>query len=1218
MGISFGRATRITAFAAVLIVVMLLGAPVLQLGGKTVSVSPVKNVAAANGSRVFSVGQVDYMGGMASLNPFLYTQAEEMETLWPCYSTLVMYDRDLNYVGDLARSWTVSTDGLTWNFKLVNNAYFVDGRLGTTPAQIAAANKIPSHLVTAADVMFTYWEVNNNTANHLNSYLNNGYEGIIESMTNTTRFDLTIKTKTPYAPLLSGMTMIPIVPLYYWFGKAVMRFANDPPIGSGYMYFGMSGVPTTIGILKRNPIWFQEENRGWQVHVDTLLYKNEGNSATAWTELTTPTPLIDCLLQVEPALYKNNIVDTTTPYVMGFGAKTGFVYEYQLNQMTTAERAGLGLDKGGAYNNQLLLDPTVKLAMAMSVNKQQFVDDVLLGFGSVADSLIVDTSKWHYTYPTPVVFDTGYARSLLNAAGWAFDSTGADDDGTAVPLYKKTGTVVYDPLSFRLLSLTPEPQWDSGTRLIAQWAAEAGIQLNIDLMSTNQANTAWYVGDYDTWLWDWAFSPTSDPSTDCMSVHTTGAIGSWSGSYWSNKTYDDLYNRSLLAIDETTRKTLVDEMQKVLYEDHAAQYVAFRQDLYAVNYKSWDRASYGNWATGTGWMLMPDFYQPFLYMQLSPPVTDNMAPTASVEPTFEGFMGESIPFTGTGSDGSGGTGLEYQWYWGDDTPNTGWQSSHDASHPFAQDGVYTVYFAARETGTADGFSGWNKTTVTVYDKNNAPPTTPTIVPSTTTPDMGDVITFTGSSTDTDPLYYTWNFGDTYTALGSVVTHAYTTSQTFTVSLDVTDNHPGAGRPAHNTYSLDVAFNGPPVLSLPSSRTVNWKTVVTYTATASDPESDPMRFTWVWDDGSTSVTTTSTTTHEYTQKGRYGLVVHADDLTGLAGHNVSALENVTVIGPLSPPTTLTLSADLTSALVGQTIVFTGSAKDPDVDQMRFWFSFGDGSPNGTWAYVDGPVPSHNNQLVTVTTSHAYQTLGTGTMTVFMYVYDGQSNTTSSQLLITLTQNDPPQVAPVTDVTGTVGLATPFSVSAYEPDSDTLLYTWDFGDGTPLESSTLTSDTTHTYLTSGTYIYTVYVDDQTGITSHNVSSSANAIIAGVARPVAVAGPDQIIDLGDLVTFGGTGSNDPDGVIVAWYWTFTYDGVAQNLSGETQSFPFLTVPGVVVVTLTVVDNDGMVGTDTMTVTIVGPIPEFPTVLLPVAGILALVVLFEVVAPMRRRREP
>jgi len=158
----------------------------MQLGSNNdVSLSPVDNVSAARGDRVFNVGVVGYVGDMASLNPFGYTMSSEYETIWPCYSTLLTYDVNNNIIGDLATSWSTSPDGKTWTFKPGENAYFVDPSLVGPPydnAAIITANRIPSHLVTYIDVQWTFWELNNNSANHLSAYFNDGTTGIIQSI----------------------------------------------------------------------------------------------------------------------------------------------------------------------------------------------------------------------------------------------------------------------------------------------------------------------------------------------------------------------------------------------------------------------------------------------------------------------------------------------------------------------------------------------------------------------------------------------------------------------------------------------------------------------------------------------------------------------------------------------------------------------------------------------------------------------------------------------------------------------------------------------------------------------------------------------------------------------------------------------------------------------------------------------------------------------------
>lgn len=1033
----------------------------------------------ANGSRTFNVGVVDYMGYVATLNPFAYTSSAEYETLAPCYSTLLVYDVNANLIGDLASSWNLAPDGLTWNFKLAQNAYFID------PASPSST----AHQVTAKDVIWTYWEVNNDTSNHLSTYFRNAGVGVLDKMwTGTNQWDLYVQTKTTYAPFIGALADIPIVPEYIWghlpVGRTPMNYANLPPIGSGYLYYANGAVlPGQTGVLKRNPQWFQEANRGWQIHIDTLQFKNEMSAADAWAALTASPPLIDTYLNVARDLYVAYLANPTTPGVIGWGQSSGFIYEYQLNQLDPARRIqyeNAGLIARGGTSNPLLLDPTVKLAMAMCVDKQAFINQVLQGLGSVADSLVPDCNPWHYTYPNPIQFNPSAARTLLNNAGWSYDSSGAYNPNGAAPLYRKgaTNNTVYQPLSFRLLSLNQAAEWAIGSTLLAQWAALAGIKLNIYLYSVSNMNTAWYSANYDAWLWDWIFTPTSDPSTDCLNVDTTMEIGSWSGSYWHNASYDALYNMSLTAMDSGTRRQVTDTMQASIYEDHDDQLIAYAKSLFAANTYYWDRASYGNWAAH--WTLAPDQGFPWLYMRLSP--VDNIAPaTLTSSPTYGGFVGRPITFNGVSVET---TSVQYQWYWGDGTVS-GWLSSAMTTHTYAKEGVYTAYFAARETGTADGFIGWNQTTVTVIG-GNIPPVlgNPPIV---MTPSNGintaTTVSFVGQANDPedDPIYYTWDFGDTSVATGSVVTHQYVSAGNYTVKLTLTDNVAGH-LPQVATQVVAVALNHPPQLSIHSNKTVLRHTLTTFTASASDLDGDLLRFTWVWGDGSTTVTSVPSATHSYSDFGSYSLVFCADDLTNLPGHNVTAMETAKVVNNPSPPTA-TISAIPISAWVGQTVTFTGSGTDPDGDAMFFNFTFGDGTysiaPNG---------PTNPNEVVTDAITHTYASAGT--MSARMAASDGLSTTQSAQIFVTVSLNHPPVVTQQVNKQAYAGSSVFFSATATDEDGETLRYTWDFGDGSPMQVG---QSTTHVYVEGGMYNFTVYVDDLTGLVGHNVSSSATASIA-----------------------------------------------------------------------------------------------------------------------------
>ncbi len=83
---------------------------------------------------------------------------------------------------------------------------------------------------------------------------------------------------------------------------------------------------------------------------------------------------------------------------------------------------------------------------------------------------------------------------------------------------------------------------------------------------------------------------------------------------------------------------------------------------------------------------------------------------------------------------------------------------------------------------------------------------------------------------------------------------------------------------------------------------------------------------------------------------------------------------------------------------------------------------------------------------------------------------------------------------------------------------------------------------------------------------------------SAPIADAGTDQTLTLGDDITLDGSGSTDSDGTISSYSWndgTTTWTGVNNTIIG---GLPV----GTHTFTLTVTDNDGATGTDTVTITV------------------------------------
>ena len=149
---------------------------------------------------------------------------------------------------------------------------------------------------------------------------------------------------------------------------------------------------------------------------------------------------------------------------------------------------------------------------------------------------------------------------------------------------------------------------------------------------------------------------------------------------------------------------------------------------------------------------------------------------------------------------------------------------------------------------------------------------------------------------------------------------------------------------------------------------------------------------------------------------------------------------------------------------------------------------------------------------------------------------------------------------------------------DPDGGELTYSWDFGaDATPATGSGAMPSCT--YSTTGAKTVTLIVTDDEG-----VSRSDTVTITVHNAPIADAGGDQTVLVGETVLFNGLGSSDPDGGELIYSWDFGTDATPGTGSGVTPYCSYST-RGAKTVTLTVTDDEGATASDTVTITVHDP---------------------------------
>ena len=171
----------------------------------------------------------------------------------------------------------------------------------------------------------------------------------------------------------------------------------------------------------------------------------------------------------------------------------------------------------------------------------------------------------------------------------------------------------------------------------------------------------------------------------------------------------------------------------------------------------------------------------------------------------------------------------------------------------------------------------------------------------------------------------------------------------------------------------------------------------------------------------------------------------------------------------PPNAPTLSGP-TTGTVGQTYNFTASAADPDGDDVKYGFDWGDDT-----SYTTNYVSSGTSQTV----SHSWSEAGVYNVCVIAGDSDVWSEPTCQA--INISEGEPPEQEISADFSFCLKQDTTSTVKFTDTSTDSLgtidSWQWDFGDG---ETSTAWNPV-HTYNEEGVYVATLTVTDNDGATA-----------------------------------------------------------------------------------------------------------------------------------------
>ena len=454
-----------------------------------------------------------YVEGVAGnpqyLNPLLSQFNQVDETLCSLlFNGLTKFDEQGNVVPDLAESFTVSPDGLTYDFRLKSGLTWHD--------------EAP---VTARDVLYTVGAMQSEDFPGV-AWLSTLWRAVkVEAPEGPDGLSVRFSLGQPL-PSFLDYTTIGLLPAHLWekvpVGQMMESQLNTHPVGTGPLE--LRQITATQADLVVNPRYPGKtpyltgmEFRFYPDHQSLLPAYDRGEiDGVSWIWPD----------EMESAARRKDLQLFSAPL-------SGYTLVY-LNLQNP--------------NVPFFQEKEVRQALLYALDRQALVDNIMKGQGLVAHTPILP-GTWAYDPDTPR-YDRNLeeSRRLLDEAGWV------DSDGDGVR--DRDGA----KLAFVLLGDDPAML----NAIVADWA-EIGVQANPQVVTLPGLTADFLVPrSYDAAVVHWDLAGDPDPYP---LWHSTQIRDGQNYAGWDNRTADESIEKARTTVDRAARKQYYSEFQRIFAEE---------------------------------------------------------------------------------------------------------------------------------------------------------------------------------------------------------------------------------------------------------------------------------------------------------------------------------------------------------------------------------------------------------------------------------------------------------------------------------------------------------------------------------------------------------------------------------------------------------------------------------------------------------------------------
>lgn len=470
------------------------------------------------------------------MNPYTYvTGYPGLDLVNLLYDNLFVLDENNKPEPWLVKEYTVSEDGLTYQFTLHDNVKWHDGEK-----------------LKADDVKFTidYFK------EHPKSRFTNPLQSIASvEIENETSFTFVLSQADPNF-MIQPLADLPILPEHIW-SKVTNPDEEANSIGSG-------------------PYQLAEHKSG-------QYYK-----MTAYKDYFKGTPPIEEIVFpiIEDTTAMFNALQAGEIDAISSSISPELVSQFESNPAIKVVR-------GAGYSTTLfqinaekypLTETAFRKAIDFAIDKQNLVDTLLLGYAQLGSPGFIHPSSPYYNEQLKTVYDPAQAEQLLEDAGFK------DLDGDGFREGKES-----EKIELTTLVYSNNPIRIRAAEIISESLNNVGIKNTVQAMDATTVDSLMWPDfdvskgrDFDLGMWGWSNTIQLFPDRMVELFHSDPSVGSVNIGGFSNEEFDQLAEQLKSTLDESERTKIIKEMQAFVAEEAPIITLYYQEIVNAFNPEVYD------------------------------------------------------------------------------------------------------------------------------------------------------------------------------------------------------------------------------------------------------------------------------------------------------------------------------------------------------------------------------------------------------------------------------------------------------------------------------------------------------------------------------------------------------------------------------------------------------------------------------------------------------